>query len=1584
MHNQETFFSEERKLASVSLVDAGHEDEMRPLSGGCRMEDATLMETLESSEDELGRLDIDLDRKSRQHNLTSCNVRTILHEVITHEHVVAMMKAAIRDTQDMPMFEPKMTRSRLKRAVQQGQCLSWSLSAEKVLQPHFVNIDLEGDEDSSDEEYCPDEEDEEDTAEESFLSDGDSISPPKVQQSRLLPEGLQCSPGHLMSTSPYNLTDVAGPSFLERLNAVEEELDCGSAYTSFSSHRTEEEEDNKGSSCLAFRTRSKLRLVNVPLEQLEAELLAPDITADMYEQSPPQQEEDRHWTRWLQGLMAPVNEEDADDDDDPEYNFLDDLDEPDLEDYRTDRAVQITKREVNELLEELFETLQEQEPAEEEEEEEEEQPAEGEEPETGPKFNVPQALCFEPPLAGMLTERRRAVREQYQALQHRRALQDTTNHPTDRMNDAATTLSTWVLQSQAYPTFHLDSAQKQQLQQQIQQHVQLLTEIHLLSRGVHVLQHEASVTKHFLEELQRFAVRQEQLFHASSFRACNLQGALDLLQEVEQRVDTPPAPPPTSRRWLPTMTPSTISHAFPVLPSDTAWLFATRPVFLYPQLLPVCSLDPAHHARPHRSSFTAGEDGLIVLALKHFEGTVQSDHLISSYLLCKSGWNMRKHIREMSSSRAPRVNVIKSFLTEQVVPPLQLACERVQFGDQRPPVDRDTSIMPSWLKNSQEIIQKTQLNTFAPRYPPFLPRGCTLRLHPSRTKKYSRQPAPSQRRLFTLAHNESLQPICPAERKEVEHVTGLPLRSSLSSASLIPCSAAPLKASYIILQRDGTSKVTAISQKALENHVYGVVHVEQEETESRLHLVTKTQAKETEQDIASVFVSALNPTQDDVHHRTAKWGQDGEEGGQGEDEEGGGEEGGQGEDGEGKEEEQGEDDDVGGGQEGDGGGKGEGQGEDEEEGEEEGGQGEDQGGRDREKDDDQERQEEEEEDEDFDDLTQDEDEEEVMSSASEESVLSIPELQETMKQLTWLASKRRLVADVESEEDHSPTSPGSQEEEEEEEEGPKGEGLEEGSSSKVSEDDDTLTCEETPRGGGRGGGGGGGGRRGRGQSRPLRGLRRGRQERHSKDATKLSQLYDENILDNDPQRDNKDVAFAQSYLSRVREALRDVPGKMEEFVSLLNNLEQLEGQKVIHVFRKLRCILGSQTELMRDFAAFLHPEQALECGLFQEQQAFERSRRFLRQLEITFGDNPSHYNKIIKALQPGPDLSPTSINELKAQMASLLKGHTHLQAEFWVFFDELRPPPARPGQFEEAHWPEENGAGSDGIEGFSCLNRGVADGSFEEVTLPDVEEDGQKIQPMTGRRQRRKIDSHRSYKCLCSGQESDWSHKEWSCLCHDSKSQRHRRRGCSHCLGNKGSGGVSRAIKSLDPLYPQIGSAFEETIDKDVDLKVDDNSPQPGVCMDPSMASWEGSFPLAERDDYDEDEVDHSEKMESPPLKRKRDEEPHPPRDSMTTSVAPPPPDVPVCAQNISLTPSGEKVILWTREADRVILTACQQEGANQNTFQSISSLLGNKTPSEVSRRFRDLMCLFQTAARQASSEDEAAPTELEANEEQD
>lgn len=72
---------------------------------------------------------------------------------------------------------------------------------------------------------------------------------------------------------------------------------------------------------------------------------------------------------------------------------------------------------------------------------------------------------------------------------------------------------------------------------------------------------------------------------------------------------------------------------------------------------------------------------------------------------------------------------------------------------------------------------------------------------------------------------------------------------------------------------------------------------------------------------------------------------------------------------------------------------------------------------------------------------------------------------------------------------------------------------------------------------------------------------------------------------------------------QVREALQDTPERVEDFVSLLHEFEHVgEGQEVTSLFRKLRSILGERTELLRDFAAFLHPEQALQCGLVRTEQ----------------------------------------------------------------------------------------------------------------------------------------------------------------------------------------------------------------------------------------------------------------------------------------------------------------------------------------------------------------------------------------------
>lgn len=55
---------------------------------------------------------------------------------------------------------------------------------------------------------------------------------------------------------------------------------------------------------------------------------------------------------------------------------------------------------------------------------------------------------------------------------------------------------------------------------------------------------------------------------------------------------------------------------------------------------------------------------------------------------------------------------------------------------------------------------------------------------------------------------------------------------------------------------------------------------------------------------------------------------------------------------------------------------------------------------------------------------------------------------------------------------------------------------------------------------------------------------------------------------------------------------------MEEFLSLLYEFEQgTESHSAVELFGQLKPLLKDWPELLRDFAAFLLPEQALECGL---------------------------------------------------------------------------------------------------------------------------------------------------------------------------------------------------------------------------------------------------------------------------------------------------------------------------------------------------------------------------------------------------
>ncbi|XP_066193935.1 GON-4-like protein isoform X1 [Sylvia atricapilla] len=1976
------------------------------------------------------KLDESLDRTledgAKQHNLTVVNVRNILHEVITNEHVVAMMKAAISETEDIPLFEPKMTRSKLKEVVEKGGVIpTWNISpikkANKMKPPQFVDIPLEED-DSSDEEYQPDDEDEDETAEESLLeSDVESTasSPRGAKRSRTRRSsdeegGTLCEMEKVTTPVRHISAEVVpmGPppppkpkqtkdsTFMEKLHAVDEEL--ASSPVCMDSYQPLED------SLIAFRTRSKRPLKDVPLGQLEAELRAPDITPDMYD---PNTADDEEWKRWLGGLMNDdvENEDEADDDDDPEYNFLEDLDEPDTEDFRNDRAVRITKKEVNELMEELFETFQDEmgfSNMEDEGPEDEDVVTE-----SRPSFNTPQALRFEEPLANLLNKQHRTVKEQLEQLRMRKS----------SIKASQETEKSKPPNEKPLQSLVLDSAQRKRLQQQMQQHVQLLTQIHLLASFNPDLSSEASTTQMFLSELGSFAHSSTLLRvplnpkFQTMFQPCNLQGALQLIEDFHAQVPVD---------WSPRKAVKKNANEISCLPKQVAWILATRKVFMYPELLPICSLRANSHQ--DKIIFTKAEDNLLALGLKHFEGTEFPKPLISKYLLpTKTAHQLTVRIKNLNMNRAPD-NIIRYYKKTKQLPVLVKCCEEIQPHEWKAPIEREEHRLPFWLKASLPSIQE-ELKQLAEdaketlaspnaesaflgpqketsdrerddKYPLLMPKGLVLTLkplgnrfsrrpwrrqkaailkpvliHPSLALQPSSSPVsmqkavklsqseappskvrvqvprpiqpapvapgvqplnvpavvgagdglvlptahPDSRQAFPAAVSPALvssEPVTfqpklmlpplagtkmrkPCARKSCQRKKGtrsaplikpppliqpspviltvpattvkvvnigngcnmiqplntavgrgtqaIPVTTLLVNPSTFPCPLnQPLVTSSIpslIVSPnpvglsapavgEGEEQLTLVSAptafpaaepKAEPPELFVPCSAVSPEEESGTNPATSqegTQDKGNKGDCCSWAVGQGDgSTSDPLPMDLVPHLEDPDESVKTESEDSS--------DApkeanvaqksdllcaEGKEEfmlglgqelnmeaacscgdepkkepvpceEKGEEEPQAlpspprGEQQGEAGGAAGPPGSSDSpknlpypaEGEAEfsspPGRPEDSSSIDGqsvgtpagpEAAGEREGQEEEEED-DFDDFTQDEDEE--MSSASEESVLSVPELQETMEKLTWLATERRLSQEGDSEEENSQEENSEPEEEEEEE----GEGIE-----SLQKDDEICgdTSEEPksaftmakaaspqveahrmPAGENL---------KAPGKSRSSHRTRnkRGR-ARASKDTSKLLLLYDEDILERDPLREQKDLAFAQAYLTRVRETLQHIPGKYEDFLRVIYEFEiSTDKRTAVDLYATLQKLLHDWPQLLTDFAAFLLPEQALECGLFEEQQAFEKSRKFLRQLEICFAENPAHHQKIIKVLQSCADCLPQEIAELKTQMWQLLKGHDHLQDEFSVFFDHLRPSASRMGDFEEINWTEEKEYEFDG---------------FEEVSLPDVEEEDEppKIHGATRNKKRKEIGGQHHDK------EVEWvdGMKECSCSCHegssDLKLKKSKRRSCSHCSSkvceskfykSKDSQELPASLaqresspqpEGKDPgMSKEPGEENLESRDEGEDVqsrtkpdsrKVDSLSPgshlegrvtssTPGSCEKPAPADVQGpegasagvdtakdrdsaatgprwaqlqkaalKLPQETKDCPCTEGLKQPGGNAEPSLGLSRDlllsaaakgtSGPRPscaqspcqteglhsasaeqPRGSALSSEGggkelegPPLPlegraeakqgwvttsskatlgescssgppghcsletenrDAPegrprsnanscfqvhqqpellearvgtaslgqreeeqqqqrvteatVCAKNSKVSSTGEKVVLWTREADRVILTSCQEKGAHLDTFHAISQKLGNKTASEVSHRFRELMRLFHTSC-DGSSEDEEDAT---------
>eukprot|EP00064_Thunnus_orientalis_P022831 superscaffoldBa00008055_g23051 len=135
------------------------------------------------------------------------------------------------------------------------------------------------------------------------------------------------------------------------------------------------------------------------------------------------------------------------------------------------------------------------------------------------------------------------------------------------------------------------------------------------------------------------------------------------------------------------------------MPAELAWLFATRPVFLYPELLPSVSLDPALYCPRRTAAFTVAEDCLLVLGLRNMEGSCDPTKLVSQFLLRKTLVQVRRRILQCCRPGSPD-NIVKAFRYQRVLWSMPVACGGVDAAERRPPVEREESVMPLWLVHS--------------------------------------------------------------------------------------------------------------------------------------------------------------------------------------------------------------------------------------------------------------------------------------------------------------------------------------------------------------------------------------------------------------------------------------------------------------------------------------------------------------------------------------------------------------------------------------------------------------------------------------------------------------------------------------------------------------------------------------------------------------------------------------------------------------------------------------------------------------------------------------------------------------------
>ncbi|XP_033750128.1 GON-4-like protein, partial [Pecten maximus] len=647
-HNRPKVARKSLDVPSISDQANMLNDEDDANDGGESSDDDNCWTILEESETE-APINEALEENVLRSNLTASNVKKLLHQVITNEHVVAMVKNTLRAENEKfeAHYEPKMTRSKVKHIIQEeGDVLHpWPLSPLKNSKPSgasFLEVDFPDDEEEDDE-YDP-------SKEPDPVSDEDteSLTSSQVSETGSPAPSTPHTPRSCDRLSDLNITPSARDGWSPMGPPSQKHL-LGRKYQEAMAAADKTEEET-----IALRTRSKLSLTETTITELESTFVAPDITADMYDT----QCDDNDWQTFLTSLVKPCETEDTNDgcdEEDPEYDYLEDAakSQVDREDLRSDRAVQVSKREMNQLMDELFDVYEDMELEE--------------------------------------TEKQKMKKMARNNL--------IKSHKKQRR--VAT-----VVSSSAPGALKMTESERLQVEDQMRKHVQLLAQLYVVSQSFQETHGSLAADCIFLlKEIKSFASTSSLVSpdRRSAFYAYNLDGALELVSETKGWEQWCPHPegrtmsPEKSLTSLlakhytnlsstqkdrilevvdgdqgrdlkdPGILPSQKSTLPPLtrLQRETIW---NSDVFLCPSLLPIGGFDCSVPKVKQRITFTEAEDNLLALGYDQFSSFPLHRELIQKFMLpCKTPDQIKIRIKNLSASKIVD-NVIKQLKRTKQLP----------------------------------------------------------------------------------------------------------------------------------------------------------------------------------------------------------------------------------------------------------------------------------------------------------------------------------------------------------------------------------------------------------------------------------------------------------------------------------------------------------------------------------------------------------------------------------------------------------------------------------------------------------------------------------------------------------------------------------------------------------------------------------------------------------------------------------------------------------------------------------------------------------------------------------------------------